>query len=81
MLFPSTNAVLTIGFQPITYQVSEVMGKIEVCFEVDENTVLDVAAQAILNTVSGSAIGMTQFNPHQYLLNNYYFFMKSNSFS
>ena len=42
------------------------MGTIEVCFEVKENTVLEVAAQAILNTVSGSAIGMTEFNPHQY---------------
>ena len=49
--------VLTIGFEPTTYQVSEAMGEIDVCFEVEENNVLDIAGQAILNTVSGSAIG------------------------
>ena len=49
------NIVLTIGFEPITYQVSEAMGAIDVCFEVEENNVLDVTGQAILDTLSGSA--------------------------
>ena len=51
-------AVLTIGFEPITYQVTEAMGAIEVCFEVEENNVLDVTGQAILDTLSGSANGI-----------------------
>ena len=51
-------AVLTIGFEPITYQVSEAMGQIDVCFEVEQNNILDIAGQAILNTQSGTAIGM-----------------------
>jgi hypothetical protein len=40
------------------------MGAIDVCFEVEGNTVavLDIASQAILNTQSGSARGMTQLN-------------------
>ena len=48
------------------YEVSETMDQtiIEVCFEVEENNILDVAGQAILNTLSGSAIGTTQFKPH-----------------
>ena len=58
------NAVFTIGFEPITYQVSEAMSQIDVCFEVEENSVLDIVGQAVLNTQSGSAIGVTQFNPH-----------------
>ena len=79
LLFLSTNAVFTIGFQSITYPINEATGAIEVCFEVEENTVLDIAAQAILNTVPGSAIGMIQFNPYHILL--LIFFMKSNSFN
>ena len=55
--------MLTIRFEPITYQVSEAMGAIEVCFKVEENNVLDVAGQAILTTLSGSAHGiLSQFN-------------------
>ena len=51
-------SVLTIGFNPITYQVSEAMGQIDVCFEVEENNILDVAGQAMLNTQSGTATGI-----------------------
>ena len=57
--------MLTIRFEPITYQVSEAMGAIEVCFKVEENNVLDVAGQAILTKLSGSAFGIiiiSQFN-------------------
>ena len=53
------DAVFMIGFEPIVYQVGEAMGQIDVCFEVAENNVLDIAGQAVLNTQSGSAIGMT----------------------
>lgn len=56
------HAVLTIGFERVMYQVSEAMGEINVCFEVEGNNVLDVAGGAILNTLSGSATGITQFN-------------------
>ena len=51
-------SALTIGFESITYQVSEAMGVIEVCFEVEENNVLEVTGQAILITLSGSADGI-----------------------
>ena len=71
--------MLTIGFEPITYQVSEAMGAIDVCFEVEQNNVLDIAGEAELNTVSGSAIGMpgSQFNHSTLLSFRFsYFFLK-----
>lgn len=51
--------VLIIGFEPTIYQVTEAMGVVQVCFEVEQNNVLDVLGMAILNTASGSALGMT----------------------
>ena len=46
---------LIIGFDPTTYEVSEAQGVIQVCFEVQQNNVLNIPGQAILNTQIGSA--------------------------
>jgi hypothetical protein len=53
--------VLPIGFEPTAYQVSEAEGQVEVCFRVQQNFILDVAAEATLNTQIGSATSPADF--------------------
>lgn len=48
--------MLPIGFEPLTYSVNEIDGLVEVCFEVQQDFVLDIPAQATLNTQSGTAV-------------------------
>ena len=64
--FVLTLADLVIGFNPVTYQVSEIQGQVEVCFTVRENQ-LAIPAQAILNTQIGSATCTFDYSPYGYV--------------
>lgn len=55
---PFATVEIVIGFQPLTYQVTEAQGSVVVSFVVTENNVLDIPASATLNTQIGTAICM-----------------------
>ena len=55
---PFKTVELVIGFEPLTYQVTEAQGLVMVSFEVQQDNVLDIAASATLNTQIGTATCM-----------------------
>ena len=56
---PFKTVELVIGFEPLTYQVTEAQGLVTVSFEVQQNNILDIAASATLNTQIGTACMFT----------------------